>query len=84
MSTFFAPNKTVSQVNTLLKPLTDKLEALGISQTTSVKTSPSFKTAFDGIPSFVDLQVVTFQFGGRIIPKEIFENNKAWTRWWRF
>lgn len=73
MTPLFAPKMTSAQLTSLFDPLLLRLTTLGITYTFSVDMYPSFQTAFDSISSFVDLQVGTLIFGGRILPRSLFQ-----------
>ncbi|THU81964.1 FAD-binding domain-containing protein [Dendrothele bispora CBS 962.96] len=70
----FLPNRTVSEMNTLTHPLLEKLSALSINYTYNVASFSNFRTAYANVPTFQDILVGTTNFGGRLLPRELFDD----------
>ncbi|KAK7453989.1 hypothetical protein VKT23_011501 [Stygiomarasmius scandens] len=71
----FSPNKTIDEVNALTSSLRSHLDVLGINYTYAIASFPGFRSAFAGIPGFQDEPIGTFNFGGRLLPRELFTNS---------
>ncbi|THU80375.1 FAD-binding domain-containing protein [Dendrothele bispora CBS 962.96] len=71
----FTPNKTVDEVNALTSPLRSKLDDLRINYTYATASFPGFRSAFAGVPGYQDEPIGVFNFGGRLLPRELFTNS---------
>ncbi|KIJ39319.1 hypothetical protein M422DRAFT_175378 [Sphaerobolus stellatus SS14] len=76
----FVPNATIEQVQNLIKPFLSNLTAFGINHTVSITSHPTFQIAFDSVPEYVDLTVGIYNFGGRILPKSLWEDPGSFNR----
>jgi FAD/FMN-containing dehydrogenase len=67
------PNVTVSQLKEILTPLMDKLDELDIKYTSFFGQFDSYLAFFNAM--FAPIQVGIAQYGGRLIPRSVVENN---------
>ncbi|KAL0064420.1 hypothetical protein AAF712_008584 [Marasmius tenuissimus] len=72
----FAANKTSSEVSTLLQPLIDTLDDLGIKYKTAVNTYNRYLEAYNTLTFLIDFEVATFIFGSRLLPRSIWEDKE--------
>ncbi|KAK7453948.1 hypothetical protein VKT23_011460 [Stygiomarasmius scandens] len=68
----FLPNKTLDEVNVLASSLRERLDALSINYTYDIASYPNFRTAYADVPSWQDLLVGNVNYGGRLLPRELF------------
>ncbi len=74
LSPFTGPGISASQARELLRPFTDVLGGLGIKYNmTGPTTFPSYLQDYNNF--FFPYQVGINQFGGRLIPRSVVENN---------
>ncbi|KAK7442798.1 hypothetical protein VKT23_016043 [Stygiomarasmius scandens] len=68
----FMPNKTLDEVNVLTSPLRERLDMLNINYTYDITFYSNFRTAYANVPSWQGLLVGNTNFGGRLLPRELF------------
>ncbi|KAI9878323.1 MAG: hypothetical protein M1830_001256 [Pleopsidium flavum] len=75
ISPLTAPGISKDHLTTLLEPFTDTLTKLGIKYNMTIKQFPSYLSEFKTMQA--PIKVGTAQFGGRLIPRSVVENNNA-------
>ena len=72
------PNLGAAEVTTILQPFIDRLEHLGITYNLNVTEFPSFLAHYNALIEPNPTQLVqNAQYGGRIIPLSVIENNNG-------
>jgi hypothetical protein len=73
ISPLTGPNVTADQLKEILTPLMTKLDELDIKYTSFFGQFPSYLSFFNAM--FAPIQVGIAQYGGRLIPRSVVENN---------
>lgn len=83
ISPLTGPNITIPKLQTLLEPLTTKLDKLNITYTSYFGQFDSYLQHFNHM--FAPIEVGIAQYGGRLIPRSVVsQNNNALTDGFRF
>ena len=73
----FAVNRTTTDIDNLLRPLTSALDQQGIKFVTSATTFPTYLEAFSSVAIFQNSPVGTFQIGNRLLPVSLWKDNSS-------
>ncbi|KAJ7880121.1 hypothetical protein B0H13DRAFT_2542387 [Mycena leptocephala] len=78
ISPITAPDIPVANLKTYLAPIETKLNELNITFTSYYAQFDSYLDSFDAMFSAIEVSIV--QYGGRLIPRSVIENNTALTQ----
>ncbi len=77
MAPLFLPNSTAADVKEHIQPLVNKLESLGIPHNLTIAEFPGFFAAHEGLFPPESFAVGVMQFGGRILPRSLWESKAS-------
>ncbi|KAL4257798.1 oxygen-dependent FAD-linked oxidoreductase family protein [Pleurotus pulmonarius] len=77
MAPLFLPNSTAADVKEHIQPLVNKLESLGIPHNLTIAEFPGFFAAHEGLFPPESFAVGVMQFGGRLLPRSLWESKAS-------
>ncbi|KAJ8094936.1 hypothetical protein PM082_010152 [Marasmius tenuissimus] len=72
----FAVDKSASEVSTLLRPLLETLDGLGVKYQTAVDTYDGYLEAYNTVTFLREFKVANIVFGSRLLPRSIWEDKE--------
>ncbi|KAF9269452.1 FAD-binding domain-containing protein [Marasmius fiardii PR-910] len=76
MYPIFAVNKTSEEVTTLLQPLLDTLDQLGVKYATGTESYSRYIDAHSSIGFIMNFPVANIILGSRLLPRSLWEDNR--------
>ncbi|KAF9500039.1 hypothetical protein BDN71DRAFT_1502514 [Pleurotus eryngii] len=77
MAPLFLPNSTAAGVKEHIQPLVNKLNSLGIPHNLTIAEFPGFFAAHEGLFPPESFAVGIMQFGGRLLPRSLWESKAS-------
>ncbi|KAI0397479.1 FAD-binding domain-containing protein [Xylariaceae sp. FL0594] len=72
LASFFAPNSTIAKIDQLLKPVTRRLQSVGLNYTYMAELNPTFLQGYDRQPL---VNVSQLNIGGQMLPRSVLSGN---------
>ncbi|KAK7044113.1 hypothetical protein VNI00_007830 [Paramarasmius palmivorus] len=74
MSPMFAVNKTTEQVTTLVEPIRQALDGLGMDFNLTIRTLDNYLDAYEAVASFANIPIANILSNTRLMPPSIWED----------
>ncbi|KAG7094808.1 hypothetical protein E1B28_005621 [Marasmius oreades] len=72
----FAVNKTSAEVSTLLRPLLDTLDSLGVKYASDVESYDGYLAAYETLVVLINVPIGVMVTGSRLLPTSLFEDKE--------